>query len=272
MLIRLVLPLFLAAFCHTAFSQDFSLITWNMGEISDPNPKRIGRLLNVALSLQPDILLFQEVEGLSWDQIRHHPTVETNYRVVYQPSRTEIPRGGVVTLLRSRLKVGVPRYQDLPSDMERGVLLLPVSVCHSWVVLANVHLESPDLLFWRSRSHRHQQLRVIQEMASDSESWIVGGDFNPVFESGPAQRLPDTWMDAWIQLNPDEPGFTWNPESNEMAWRQGGFILPAYRLDRVMYQTSGLVPNKAQILGVGEIEPLSDHYGLRVDFSCQKLG
>lgn len=258
----------LAFSIHFAYAHDIALVTWNVGEISDPHPKRIEHLIDRALSEQPDVLLLQEVEERTWKALTKSAQVVSGYRIGYQSSRSGLPHGGLVTLFRRDLKVDSPRYENLPSEMGRGLLILRIPICGEMLQVANVHLESPDILFWRSRSYRHEQVDRIRYLSNDGGDWIVAGDFNPVFESEADRWFSDDWNDAWMQLHPNDPGLTWDPDHNSMAWHQGGFVLPGFRLDRLVYRSSVLMPRHAQILGVGAEPPLSDHFGLRVAFSC----
>jgi endonuclease/exonuclease/phosphatase family metal-dependent hydrolase len=246
------------------------LSTWNVAEISDPNLSRIERLLDAALSDQPDVVLLQEVETLTWRALHKHPQVINRYRIAYEPSRSGPPRGGIATLFRSDLKVESTRYENLPSEMGRGVLILPVRICSETVQVVNVHLESPDLLFWRSLSYRHQQVDHIHRLSDQHSHWIVAGDFNPVFESDPAHLFPATWLDAWVDQHPKEEGLTWDPERNKMAYRSGGFLLSGYRLDRVLLRSDAIGVKSITRLGVDTIDPLSDHYGLHAALVCRR--
>lgn len=248
---------------------DLRLVTWNVGEISDPNVARIERLLDAAFSDQPDVLLLQEVETLTLSALHKHRQVVNRYRIAYEPSRSGSPRGGMATLSRSDLKVESPRYENLPSEMGRGVLILPIRICAQTVQVANVHLESPDLLFWRSLSYRHQQVDQIRRLSDQHSHWIMAGDFNPVFESDPAHIFPAVWLDAWVDTHPGDEGLTWDPDRNRMAYRNGGFLLPGYRLDRVLVRSDAVGVSSIERLGMDAVDPLSDHYGLDAALVCR---
>lgn len=264
---QFALMLFLTT--HSLISlAEFSVLTWNVDEISDPNPQRINRLLDRALSEQPDVILFQEVEGSTWEAMTRSAPLGSRYRMAYESSRAARPRGGLVTLYRADLKVDAPRYEKLPSEMGRGQLILPIQICSAMVQLANVHLESPDVLFWRSRSYRSKQVETIKQRSENGQPWIVAGDFNPVFESDADRWFTRDWHDAWSEVHPNDPGLTWDPDQNSLAWRQGGFFLPGFRLDRLVYKARHFGALRAKVLGLGIEPPLSDHFGLRVDFSC----
>jgi endonuclease/exonuclease/phosphatase family metal-dependent hydrolase len=151
--------------------------------------------------------------------------------------------------------------------MDRGALSFTVDLCGYPHRLTNTHLESPDLLFWRSRNFRRQQVLAL---IGDQQAgrMILAGDFNLMMEGDADQLFPSTWIDAWLQLHPQEPGLTWDPAVNKMAYRQGGFVLPGYRLDRVLFRSDVLTPVNIRRVGVGIDKPLSDHFGLLAEFAC----
>lgn len=248
----------------------FTLVTWNINEISNPNQDRITSLLNTAIDGNPDILLLQEGDLDVLKTIRSNRGLREKYKTLYFETRSGDPRGGLIILAQRQLLADRLRYEVFPSEMGRGTLILPIQLCDSRVMLANVHLESADLLTWsKTRDFRHQQIQRLQNLAAGSDGWIVVGDFNPVFEADADHWFPKGWEDAWLLLHPNDPGLTWDPHRNLMAWKQGGFVLPGFRLDRLVYKQGELVAVKAELMGVGSDPPLSDHFGLRVTFNCK---
>lgn len=249
----------------------FSVETWNVGEISDPNPDRIQRLLNAGFSgYKPDVVLLQEVGHITMVQLEKSRALTQGYREFRGKLAGGLPRGGLITFVKNdRLPQG-DFYEDFPSEMGRGLLVVEASVCGMKVHVANVHLESPDLLFWQSHKYRIQQVQRINEITSASDNWILSGDFNPVFERNADSWFVDAWKDAWLDKYPDDLGFTWDPDHNAMAWQQGGFLLPGFRLDRTLYKSALLNAMDSVRVGVNSTPPLSDHYGLITVFECLK--
>jgi endonuclease/exonuclease/phosphatase family metal-dependent hydrolase len=248
----------------------FSVVTWNVGEISDPDSARIRNLIDFALADSPDVILFQESEQTTLGQILKSNAHRNGYKIRYERSKSDIPKGGLVTLIKGVMSSYKSSYIDLPSEMERGVLVTEFAVCGTHMKIANAHLESPDILFWRSINYRHQQVAHILKLSSDNGHWILGGDFNPVFEQDFDRLFSRDWRDSWVNLHSLDSGLTWDPEHNPLAWQQGGFILPGFRLDRILYRSNKLAVTHAQLLGTEVNKPLSDHYGLRVEFACRE--
>ncbi|GEM_PF-4334301 len=247
-----------------------ALVTWNVAELSDPNPKRIQRLLNVARSVQPDLLLLQEVESETFRALKQEKAFGPDYLLIYEERRDGLPNGGLMILAKRELSVSQPQYHVLPSEMGRGVLMVSFAACGSHIHVANLHLESPDLLFWRSLNFRHQQIDRINQLTKEAPHWILAGDFNPVFERNPDHLFSEEWIDAWIEKHPRDEGLTWDPDRNAMAYQSGGFILSGYRLDRVFFKSKVFKVKEIERLGIDAVKPLSDHYGVRVELLCRE--
>jgi endonuclease/exonuclease/phosphatase family metal-dependent hydrolase len=54
---------------------------------------------------------------------------------------------------------------------------------------------------------------------------------------------------------------TWDPKTNERAYREGGFILPGYRLDRIYFKSSNIEIVSSEILKGVSHNHVSDHFG-----------
>jgi tyrosyl-DNA phosphodiesterase 2 len=249
--------------------QAFSLITWNVAEFGDHNPERLKALIATIMERSPDIVFLQEVEKQSLTLLRNPLAGMFDYRILEGEASRGLPQGGLLALIkRNWLPQGV-HYEAFPSELDRGSLSFTLgSLCGIPHTFTNVHLESPELIYWRSRDYRNQQVERLKIQTEKNEGIVIAGDLNLVLGKDADQLFPKDWNDAWMQLHPNDPGLTWDPHHNSMAWHQGGFVLPGFRLDRLVYRSSILMPRQAQILGVGAEPPLSDHFGLRVAFSC----
>ena len=72
---------------------------------------------------------------------------------------------------------------------------------------------------------------------------LVAGDFNPVLPSDETLLRDSRLVDAWAELRPDEPGFTWGID--------GGQPFPPTRLDKV--GMLGLRPEGIEVLLCGGV-------------------
>ena len=245
----------------------FTLATWNVAEFADADALRLTRLIEAVITDLPDVIFLQEAESVTLKQLRKLSRLSAEYAVLQGTDRGGLPPGGIVILVKKSLKLRRTSYRYLPSEMDRGALSFTVDLCGYPHRLTNTHLESPDLLFWRSRNFRRQQVLAL---IGDQQAgrMILAGDFNLMMEGDADQLFPSTWIDAWLQLHPQEPGLTWDPAVNKVAYRQGSFVLPGYRLDRVLFRSDVLTPVNIRRVGVGIDKPLSDHFGLLAEFAC----
>jgi endonuclease/exonuclease/phosphatase family metal-dependent hydrolase len=78
------------------------------------------------------------------------------------------------------------------------------------------------------------------------------------------ERLP--LSDAYREHDPQGPGFTFDPASNPHAARGRLRGLPGQRIDYVLYRPGTGLRTQAAAIALQDSPPLSDHYGLLVDF------
>jgi endonuclease/exonuclease/phosphatase family metal-dependent hydrolase len=246
------------------------LITWNVAEFGDHNPERLKALIATIKERSPDIVFLQEVEKQSLTLLRNPLAGMFDYRILEGEASRGLPQGGLLALIkRNWLPQGV-HYEAFPSELDRGSLSFTLgSLCGIPHTFSNVHLESPELLYWRSRDYRNQQVERLKIQTEKNEGIVIAGDLNLVLGKDADQLFPKDWNDAWLSLHPDDQGLTWDPDHNDMAYWGGGFLLPGFRLDRVLYKSEHLQVIRTDRLGVGTHPPLSDHYGLLVEFDCR---
>lgn len=245
----------------------FTLVTYNMAQFSDQSPQRISTLLTSIVEASPEVVYLQETTIATVSQLNSLAKLYNAYDVRYQPDSRGNPKGGLMFLVKKTWRVGPSKFTPLPSEMARGVLSLKLSLCEISHQLINVHLESSDFLFWRSRPFRIQQANKIKLMFDAQNSVVLAGDFNIDNNQDADQSLPSNWIDLWPMLKHNDPGLTWDPKTNSLAWKYGGFISSGGRLDRIFYASEVLHPIKIERLGTQRNPPLSDHYGVMATFS-----
>ena len=247
----------------------FTLVTYNVAEFHDSDPLRIQRLLNQITDLNPDIAFLQEAGKETLQQVRHDQRLKEHFKVEYVPDAGSLPSSGLIFLnSRTNNPIKNTRFVPLPSEMDRGLLMAEVTLCGSNFTIVNVHLESPDLLFWRTRATRGKQIEQFNILLKDHNDFIIAGDFN-LMDTEDMHPFPENWKDVWALLHSSDPGLTWDPKTNDLAWKAGGFILPGYRLDRVLYKSETLHPRSIGLMGKENREKLSDHYGIATHFDCE---
>ena len=236
----------------------FCLITYNLAEISDKSHERVQRLLLSIAHESPDAVFLQEASYSTHKQVKSLPAFN-DYQYLDQSQFKGSPDGGLVILLKKPFKASNLIYTPLPSDMNRGLLSITITLGGLPHKLVNLHLESSDLLFWRVNYFRKQQIQLLSQLADSYPAVIIAGDFNLWINS---EFLSPVLQDVWQQLNPNDPGLTWEPKTNSFAWNEGGFILSGGRFDRILFKSPVLTANRIERIGINVYPPLSDHYGL----------
>ena len=237
----MVLGLILALGPVSAPAQSLTLLTYNVAEFSDTNRERIDRLIRLVTDLEPDIIHLQEAQRQTLQQLKANALIRTQWA-----------------------------YATFPSDMARGMLSVQINLCQRPHDLVNLHLESPDLLFWRSQTFRARQVGILGDWGKTHPALILAGDFNTFLDQDIDATLDRHWFDVWKLLHGNDPGLTWDPKTNAMASWHGLLRFSGARLDRVLFQSDALLPTRITRLGVDAPDDLSDHYGLLAEFSCQK--
>lgn len=265
-----MLGLMLALGPFTALGHSLTLLTYNVAEFSDTNRVRIDRLIRLITDLEPDIIHLQEAQKQTLKQLRTNPTIRNQYNQFNEGTPQSLPIGGLLTLTKKALNAHRWAYLTFPSDMARGMLTVQINLCERPHDLVNLHLESPDLLFWRSQVLRAKQVEILKDWTKNHPALILAGDFNTFLDQQIEQSLDGQWSDIWKLLHGNEPGLTWDPKTNAMASWYGLIRFSGARLDRVLFRSDALLPTRITRLGVDTPDDLSDHYGLLAEFSCQK--
>ncbi|MDJ0841481.1 MAG: endonuclease/exonuclease/phosphatase family protein [Acidobacteriota bacterium] len=224
--------------------------------------ERAAALLDLLLELKPDIVGLQEVTDPLLEIIRNDPRIRKQY---YLSDKHGLSYDRYGTLLMSRSPFQVLTQYELPSLMDRRLLVGELTINGEVLAVATVHLESTR----PTGSFRQQQLGHIFSILDRYDHAILMGDFN--FDPADPEQasLNDRYVDIWPFLYPDDPGFTENTDINSMRFRLKG--KPKHvRYDRILIRSgrNRWRPRDMKILGT---EPLmtgpeevfiSDHFGL----------
>ena len=215
-----------------------------------------------------DVVALQEVTPVFWAELLATPWVQERYHVSTGPDAAGLEPYGPALLSRWPLALEVHTYSE-----HKRLLLGRLTLSGRPLTVAAVHLTSDRKD--GAGAKRAEQLAVLfDRLAREPGDALVLGDFN--FGDGD-ENDPLTaagLRDAWQQVHPHHPGFTFDPVANPLAalmTRSGR----AVRLDRVLVRapTGALTPVDVQMfgqrpfaeIGVGDgAEGLfvSDHFGL----------
>ncbi|XP_026392990.1 uncharacterized protein LOC113288236 isoform X2 [Papaver somniferum] len=140
------------------------------------------------------------------------------------------------------------------------------------LVIATSHLESPcpapptwNQMFSKERVAQAKEAILILK---GSPNVILGGDMNWDDKLDGQFPLPDGWVDAWIELNPGDNGYTYDTKSNQML--SGNRTLQK-QLDRFMGFLQDFKICGIELIGRDELPGLSYCKGKKVKGKLQKL-
>jgi endonuclease/exonuclease/phosphatase family metal-dependent hydrolase len=104
-------------------------------------------------------------------------------------------------------------------------------------------------LDWRSADSRTDGLDFVFATLSPFNDVILAGDVN--FDHGAqpeTSHIPENWLDVWPALNPENLGYTWDPESNRYARASDPASRPS-RIDRVLIKSVHWLPRYIKLVG-----------------------
>jgi endonuclease/exonuclease/phosphatase family metal-dependent hydrolase len=207
------------------------------------------------------------------------PFIQERYYVSDTDARTFYGWYGVVLLIDIRLHISHLNLINFPqSTMGRRLVLAEIKLDKDEVLrIGTVHLESLN-----SKPQRLCQLDICQKEFNRSPgTCILMGDFN--FHARGQENIDQFnalpgWMDVWVNvMGTNNPGFTFDTETNLMTKhnKEGGADTSRY--DRIILRSQTIIPTQIEILGnesVGKQGHISifpsDHFGLTAVFEKKK--
>ncbi|CAF1470742.1 unnamed protein product [Adineta steineri] len=253
---------------------------------------RFEHLCLILNHLKPHIICLQEMTIPVLQVLITQPWVQDQYVLSDVDGRTFAKTGkryGVIMLLDKSLIVRQLSIFPFVTKQGRQLLFAQILIRSELFLVGTVHLESmPDKETFRSR-----QLQVCQTIFNrfavthPNVTCLLMGDFNFApewFENAKQMNILRNWADLWPAIHgTDDPGVT---HKN-------------YRFDRILFQSSRVIPKKMKIIGdkpiaqfskekVSPIKILSnlffhstnpntvnvypsDHFGLMADFNIKHI-
>lgn len=246
-------------------SPKFVLVTWNVDSSSILPEKRISAIMSHIVELAPavDIIFFQEVSRQALRSLLCDTQIRQDW---YSSEADETNWDGQsfasMTFLSKRRfnhtngSLGPVWRYKYPSRFGRDALCcdiflpLPIQLPtgeadYVRARLVNVHLDSLPI----QPSRRPRQLSIIASVIQSAKRGLVAGDFNPVLPED-ATLIPENHLvDAWHELYPNEPGFTWGVDGQQP--------FPPGRLDKVA--VVGLRPYHMEVMHPGVLDLALDN-------------
>lgn len=263
---------------HGANDRLYTLMTWNV-DYSSPLPgQRLSAVLSHTLSLSPavGIIFLQEVSREAFQVLLNEPDIRHGW---FLSDADAVLAAGqsftTLTLLsKARFRKPGPIWRvKYPSRFERDVLCCDVFAASpsykpgegTRIRPVNVHLDSLPI----QPSLRPKQVSIAAALLHSAGRGIVAGDFNPVLPGDDTLVQDSGLVDAWAELHPADPGFTWGVDGKEP--------FPPNRMEKIA--VFGLRAQEVEVLSldniirrdhVGEVDDeavaWSDHSGLKCSF------
>lgn len=230
-----------------ALPSPLRVVTQNLWFDSQERESRMLAHLTQWQNIQPDLIAIQEATLACLRPLLNDPWLQGYW------SSTSLESGAEWQGIALFSKVAPSRVEMLPLPGSMGRRLLLAQFPELWVGV--IHLESMG----SSGEVRRQQLQEIFANLSASPEALLLGDFNFCSSSQENQHLPDSYVDCWANLRPDQPGWTIDPSLNRFC--RG----TPRRLDRALLRSQQWRPGEIQLLGTCPPEEglfASDHFGL----------
>lgn len=254
-------PAFPAPPASPAASAPLTLLTWNVWFAQHKFEQRTAALLDEITWRAPDVIALQEVTEELLEILVAHPHIRATYQLSDIDTSTFDNRSHYGVLLLSKIPFARAGLVHLPSQMGRRVLVADLA---NGLCVATVHLES-------MKPHdveRAEQLDLAQRfLAAHSDDVVLMGDmnFSPGAPREEAVRDP-SFLDAWAERHPTDPGFSVDSLRNDLRRRTGGGEHVQKRIDRVFVRSQRWHAQEISLTGTTPIDPagtfISDHFGL----------
>jgi len=237
---------------------DLTLATYNIWLSGHHSDERYGAIAQMLSEHSPDVVVFQEVTPRALAAFLAQPWIRERY---YRAAVTGNEFGDYGQLILSRLPISRVTYTHLPTSIGRGLLQAELTVNGRALAICSVHLESGR----RASRLRARQVDRVFSAVGAAEDVVLCGDFN--MRDDEDGRIPNSYVDAWPTLHPNEEGFTEDTSVNLMlldSKKKNRRV----RFDRVLIKGDGWTPALIRLLGTEPVSSTlprvfpSDHFGL----------
>ncbi len=240
---------------HAITATGLRLVTFNVWFSERDFDVRADAMMKLLAECDADVIALQEVTPEFIVRARREQWLKDRYCL--SDANGSTVRGYGVALL-SRLPIERLALCDLPSSMDRHLLMSTYRVNGRRVAVATVHLESLREFAYV----REHQLRKIFAILDEYDIAVLLGDLNFCSTWTENEKIPARYVDLWPLLKPDDAGFTLVPRETA-EWGP-------VRFDRILVKSRpGAVKAKnVRLIGMEPIAagppPLyaSDHFGL----------
>lgn len=209
-----------------------------------------------------DVVCLQEVTPELAARLRAAPSIQGSMEMVCSTGTYDAY--GLAIL--ARLPIASAWELELPSMMNRSLLVAELSTTQGKLAVATVHLES-------TRSMAATRTAQLREIFAALEGAILTGDFNFDPRDPEEAALDPRFVDVWPLLAPHDPGYTEDTTRNVMRLHHHGGRDKHVRYDRVLAHLPGFVAREASLFAtepIAEGVHVSDHFGVAATFTRKR--
>ncbi len=239
-------------------AEELALTTYNVWNDPKHASARYLAITELLAHRKPDVMVFQEITPAALDVLLAEHWVRDGYQ---RAAVVGGKAGAYGMLMLSRVPVSRVTYTWLPTRQSRGFLRADLMLRGIPTVVCCIHLDSGKT----SARRRRWQLRRIFRALRTAEDAVVLGDFN--MRDAENSRISAPYCDVWLELRPDEDGFTEDTSINLMRYDMKDRHRHV-RFDRVLLKGERWTATDIELLGT---EPIaaelprvfpSDHFGV----------
>lgn len=244
---------------------ELRIVTYNV--LADPVhvETRVPELFRILRDARADIIILQEFAPWMAQKLLQEPWVADYHRPL-RDNKTVIAHEYLVL---SKYPVVDFFTKPLPGKQHRVFFLVTLEIAGVKTAITTCHLES----LLEDGPMRAKQLDIYFEQLAAFDEAFFAGDFN--FGDGEKpdnEHLSPSFRDAWREIHPQNPGYTWDIEKSRFARRESFPGEESRRLDRILFKSSRWQPVSAAIIGDQPLDGKrrnifpSDHFGLLAVF------
>jgi len=257
---------------HPEQHLEFKVATFNLWYATDYFEERTAATLAILHEEAADVVCLQEVTPAFLERLLAEQWVRDDYTVSHK-SHEQLSVLKYATVMLTKLEVVRFSVHDLPSFMDRKLVVGEFRLGAFPLVVATVHLESEC----QAETRQHQMYRMSSWLQDKDGSYLIAGDFNFDAAADENQAMDNYhWLDVWPELKPHQEGYTRDTKVNSLLRLQYPEGLQA-RFDRIIAHNGekgsyvvqpvnikrlGLMPVSADL---PDVHP-SDHFGLSGSF------
>eukprot|EP00928_Gymnodinium_smaydae_P028777 TRINITY_DN21852_c0_g1_i1.p1 TRINITY_DN21852_c0_g1~~TRINITY_DN21852_c0_g1_i1.p1 ORF type:complete len:265 (-),score=22.38 TRINITY_DN21852_c0_g1_i1:123-917(-) len=240
------------------------ILTFNIWFSDYEMVKRMTAIGDIILSKQPNLIALQEMTAQHWEICSSLPAFQSYHWSAPpqdQPYYTLIGSLTPFVMAPTRLPF---ETSLMGRDLLYGTTIQTSSQSAAALAFATSHLES--LTYAQARkSQMHETFHALRSYPDV----VFCGDTNINEAIDGKVALPSPWKDAWTELRPSEPGYSFDVQRNAMMKRFDGWAVTnnaRLRFDRFWVKLSNYSLRDIELIDASmenqdDVWP-SDHFGL----------